>query len=95
MEQIASLRSCLDNDGNFDPAKFAQYRNQRCQYFDKDEEEEVVVLKKRKFAHRHYEGYDPQSALMFSVVQQLRETSCKTENCDVSHSIQKKISDAL
>ena len=63
MEQIASLRSCLDNDGNFDPAKFAQYRNQRCQYFDEDEEEEVVVPKKRKFAHRHYEGYDPQSAL--------------------------------
>ena len=63
MEQIASLCSCLDNDGNFDPAKVAQYQNQRCQYFDEDEEEEVVVLKKRKFAHRHYEGYDPQSAL--------------------------------
>ena len=63
MEQIASLRSCLGNDGNFDPSKFAQYRNQRCQYFDEDEEEEVVVPKKRKFAHRHYEGYDPQSAL--------------------------------
>ena len=63
MEQIASLRSCLHNDGNFDPAKFAQYRNQRCQYFDEDEEEELVVPKKRKFAHRHYEGYDPQSAL--------------------------------
>lgn len=50
MEQIASLRSCLDNDGNFDPIKFAQYRNQRCQYFDEDEEEKiekVVVPKKR------------------------------------------------
>ena len=45
MEQIASLRSCLDNDGNFDPVKFAQLRNQRCQYFDEDEEE-VVVPKK-------------------------------------------------
>ena len=63
MEQIAFLRSCLDNDGNFDPAKFAQYRNQRCQYFDEDEEEELVVPKKWKFALCHYEGYDPQSAL--------------------------------
>ena len=63
MEHAASLRSCLDIDGNFDPEKYAEYRNQRSQFFDEDEEDKVIEPKKRRFAHRNYEGYDPQAAL--------------------------------
>ena len=63
MATSGRLSSCLDEDGNVDSLRYINYRRRLRE--ESEDEDDVVeqVKKKRDFAHRDYDGYDPNDAL--------------------------------
>jgi hypothetical protein len=55
-----TVGSCIDEDGHIDVGKFFKYRKERDA---SDDEDEIQEVKRRKYAKRNYEGYDPEAAL--------------------------------
>jgi Plant transposon protein len=60
MANRTSLKDCYDSSGNFIPAKYMLYVNQRDEKLDEDELIPEETSKKRPYVERCSQGYNPQ-----------------------------------